>query len=291
MLQYIDLVSPLDPYNVLSGLPTELDKAYAYTVGSTYLLSSTTVNAFRLSYSKTRQDSASQQTFDAAEMGSKVFIAPSMKKVMSIAITSGFTMSSNPRRLRSNLYQLSDDVSMTRGKHQFGFGGRVAQARTIGETGGTILPNFTISGDVTGTGLSDFLLGKVTNLVQGNGNGNYLRMKYISLSSGYGQMTPRLTVSGSFRWAPIPAGGLQRPVPNVSNFSLERYRQGIRSKVFPNAPRALSILRSGTGAVQQWRDPKSRERICGIPIEDFAPRVVSRWMWRNGPLQFVLALA
>jgi len=281
MLQYIDLTSPLDPNNVLSGAPTELDKAYAYTVGSTYLLSSTTVNAFRLSYSKTRQDSASQQTFDAAEVGSKVFIAPSMKKVMSIAITSGFTMSSNPRRLRSNLYQLSDDLSMTRGKHQFGFGGRVAQARTIGETGGTILPNFTISGDVTGTGLSDFLLGKVTNLVQGNGNGNYLRMKYISLySQDTWQATPRLTVSAGLRWAPIfPLEDYQRPVPNVSNFSLERYRQGIRSKVFPNAP--PGFVYSGDPELVQFNngaDPeKPRADMWNTYWKDFAPRVGFAW--------------
>src|SRR4029077_149677 len=197
-----------------------------------------TVNSFRVSYSKTRQDSFSQPTFDAVEVGSKVYVNPKMQKVMSISITGGFAMSSNPRRLRSNLYQLSDDVSTTRGKHQFGFGARIAQARTIGETGGNILPNFTIAGDVTGTGLSDFMVGKVTNLVQGNGNGNYLRMKYISVyAQDTWQFRPRLTFSGGLRWAPIfPLEDYQRPVPNVSNFSIDRYRQGVRSRTFPNAP-------------------------------------------------------
>src|SRR5207244_2945802 len=42
MLMYIDNASPLNPNNVLSGAATELDKAYAYTIGSTYLVSSTT---------------------------------------------------------------------------------------------------------------------------------------------------------------------------------------------------------------------------------------------------------
>ena len=83
---------------------------------------------------------------------------------MSITVTSGFSITGNPRRLRANLYQLADDLSITRGKHQFAFGARVAQARTIGETGDTILPSYTISGDVTGTGMSDFLLGKVQTL-------------------------------------------------------------------------------------------------------------------------------
>src|SRR5207249_6729139 len=152
-------------------------------------------------------------TFDAGEVGSKVTIY--LPKVMSITVNSAFSMTGNPRRLRANLYQLANDLSMTRGKHQFGFGGRVAQARTIGETGDTILPSFTISGDVTGTGLSDFLLGYVQNFNQGLGSGNYLRMKYISL---YGQDTwqlkPRLTVSYGLRWSPVfPLEDYRRPIP------------------------------------------------------------------------------
>ncbi len=281
MLQYMDNRSPLDPNIVRSGAPTELYKAYAYTFGSTYLVSPTTVNSFRLSYSKTRQDTFSQQTFDAAELGSKVFVNPKMKKVMSISITGGFAMSSNPRRLRSNLYQLSDDVSTTRGKHQLGFGARIAQARTIGETGGTILPNFTISGDVTGTGLSDLMLGYVANLVQGNGNGNYLRMKYISLyAQDTWQFRPRLTFSGGLRWAPIfPLEDYQRPVPNVSNFYIDRYRQGLRSRIFPNAP--PGFVYSGDPELVQYNnaaDPKKpRADMWNTYWKDFAPRVGVAW--------------
>jgi hypothetical protein len=281
LLQYTDSNSPIDPNNVFVGAPTERDKAYAYTIGSTYLMSPTTVNSFRVSYSKTRQDTASSPSFDAEEVGSKVYVNPIMKKVMSISITGGFAMSSNPRRLRSNLYQLSDDVSMTRGKHQFGFGGRVAQARTIGETGGTILPNFTISGEVTGTGLSDFLLGKVTNLVQGNGNGNYLRMKYVSLyAQDTWQVMPRLTLSGGFRWAPIfPLEDYQRPVPNVSNFYIDRYRQGLRSKVFVNAP--PGFVYSGDPELVQYNngaDPtKPRADLWNTYWKDFAPRAGFAW--------------
>jgi hypothetical protein len=279
LLTYYDDTSPVDATNVLTGGVNENDKAYAYTIGSTYLVSPNTVNAFRIGYSKSLQDSSPPLTFDAGELGSKVHIY--LPKVMQISITSGFSMGGNFRRLRSNLYQLSDDVSMTRGRHQFGFGGRVAQARTIGETGDTILPNFTINGDVTGTGLSDFLLGKVATFVQGLGSGNYLRMKYVSF---YGQdtwqMRPRLTMSYGLRWAPIfPLEDYRRPVPNVSNFSLERYRQGLRSKTFANAP--PGFVYSGDPELVQYNNGASPEKpradLWNTYWTNFAPRIGLAW--------------
>jgi hypothetical protein len=217
--------------------------------------------------------------FDAGEIGSKVHIY--LPKVMSITVNSGFLMTGNPRRLRSNLYQLADDVSMTRGTHQFGFGGRVAQARTIGETGDTILPSFTISGDVTGTGLSDFLLGKVQNFNQGLGSGNYLRMKYISLyAQDAWQLKPRLTVSYGVRWAPVfPLEDYRRPIPNVSNFSIDRYRQGLRSRTFVNAP--PGFVYSGDPELVQYNnggDPKKpRADLWNTYWKDFGPRIGLAW--------------
>src|SRR5947199_7210614 len=160
---------------------------------------------------------------------------------MGLNITSGFTLTGKPRRIAANLYQIADDVSLTRGTHQFGFGGRIAQSRTIGETGDTILPNFNFSGDATGTGLSDFLLGKVSSFLQGIGSGNYLRMKYVNLyAQDAWQLKPRLNVSYGLRWSPVlPLVDYRRPVPNVSNFDENRCLQGIRSQIFVNAPPGL----------------------------------------------------
>ncbi|PYS00944.1 MAG: hypothetical protein DMG16_14400 [Acidobacteria bacterium] len=284
LLTYLDDTYAGDPTNVLSGTQAgssnnEHDKAYAFTLGSTYLVSSNMVNSFRVSYSKTRQDTAPLPSFDAGEIGSKVYTY--MPKVMSITVTSGFSMTGNPRRLRVNLYQLADDLSMTRGKHQFGFGARVAQARTIGETGDTILPSYTISGDVTGTGLSDFLLGKVQTFNQGLGSGNYLRMKYVSLyAQDTWQVTRRLTASAGLRWSPVfPLEDYRRPVPNVSNFYIDRYRQGIRSKVFINAP--PGFVYSGDPELVQYNngaDPtKPRADLWNTYWKDFGPRVGLAW--------------
>ena len=51
-----DNLLPVSDENVLSAGNSRYDKTYGFTFGSTYLLSSTTVNAFRLALSRTAQD-------------------------------------------------------------------------------------------------------------------------------------------------------------------------------------------------------------------------------------------
>src|SRR5437667_5473203 len=115
---------PAGQENILSARPNRYDRSYAITIGSTYLISSSTVNAFRVSYSKVTQ---SQYTpnygFTASSLGSKVY--DYLPNVMGINITSGFLLTGNPRRIAANLYQLADDVSLTRGAHQFALDSRI----------------------------------------------------------------------------------------------------------------------------------------------------------------------
>ena len=280
LASYEDNLIPAGQENILSAGPNRYDRSYAITIGSTYLLSPTTVNALRVSYSKVTQNQYTPNYgFTASSLGSKVY--DYLPNVMGLNITSGFTLTGNPRRIAANLYQLADDVSLTRGAHQFGFGGRIAQSRTIGETGDTILPNFTVSGEVTGLGLSDFLLGRVSGFLQGIGSGNYLRMKYVNLySQDTWQMRPRLSVSYGLRWSPVlPLVDYRRPIPNVSNFDENRFLQGIRSQVFVNAPPGL-IYAGDTGLVQNNNGANAAKPQADLwkPYwKEFAPRLGLAW--------------
>jgi len=280
LASYEDNLIPKEQENILSAGPNRYDRSYAFTIGSTYLISSSTVNAFRVSYSKVTQNQYTPNYgFTASSLGSKVY--DYLPNVMGINITSGFLLTGNPRRIAANLYQLADDVSLTRGTHQFGFGGRLAQSRTIGETGDTILPNFTVSGEVTGTGLSDFLLGRVASFLQGIGSGNYLRMKYVSLyAQDAWQLKPRFNVSYGLRWSPVlPLVDYRRPVPNVSNFDENRFLQGIRSQTFVNAPPGF-IYVGDPGLVQANNGANAAKPQADLwkPYwKDFAPRLGFAW--------------
>src|SRR4030095_5179092 len=126
------------------------------------------------------------------ELGSKVYSAD-FPKVMGISVTSGFAISLGPARYAVTLYQLSNDLSTTRGTHQIGFGGRIGQSRTNVSDLSLIAPTFNFSGTTAGLGLADFLTGRVSDFNQGRVALNYSRMNYISAyAQDTWQIKPRL---------------------------------------------------------------------------------------------------
>jgi hypothetical protein len=269
------------PDNPLNSDRNQNAKIHAFTAGSTYLLGPTTVNAFRLSYSRDFLLQQNPPYFDLTELGAKVYSGYAPKNT-AISVTSGFTLATSGRRFRAiDLYQLQDDVSMSHGTHQFSFGGNFAHSRTIVTTDGAGAPSFSFDGTATGLGLADFLLGKPSQLVQGTGNVIFTRANYVSL---YGQdtwqMKPRLSVSYGLRWAPIlPHQDVHRPIPYVEMWDMERYKQGLRSTVFVNAPPGVlfvgdpgfTLKNNGVNAA------KPRANIFNVYWKNLAPRVGFAW--------------
>ena len=93
-------------------------------------------------------------------------------------------------------------------------------------------------------------------------------------------MKPRLTASYGLRWAPIlPQQDVNRPVPYVLNWDVERYRQGLRSTVFVNAPPGF-LFPGDPGFTQNNNGAnaaKPRGNLWNPYWKDFAPRVGLAW--------------
>src|SRR5207244_2624099 len=107
-----------------------------YTLGSTYLINPTTVNSFRISYSGDNSSRTAQEYAGYRDVG--VAVNSKNPKSMEIMVTSGFSLSSAGKGgFRTNFYQLADDVTMTRGAHQFGLGVHLGHARSIGISSNT----------------------------------------------------------------------------------------------------------------------------------------------------------
>ena len=141
----------------------------------------------------------------------------------------------------TNAWQISNDLTLVRGAHQFAFGANVAHWTSLSQANVRSPGQLSIDTTSTGLVLSDFLLGRIagTNgLVQAAPNTLDMAQTYVGL---YGQDTWRLgsrvTLNYGLRWEPF----LPQQLVNgaVYQFDRGRFDQKIKSTVFPNGPAGL----------------------------------------------------
>ena len=137
-----------------------------------------------------------------------------------------------------NTYQLADDYSIIRGRHQIGFGfdGRKDQFNSYNNQQSN--GQWTFNGQTTGDGLADLLIGRFSGLVDGNVISDYLRQTVIA---AYVQdaihATPHFTINIGVRWEPsVPA---YDKYGRGDQFSWPLFTQGWHSPAYPNSPAGL----------------------------------------------------
>jgi len=159
-----------------------------------------------------------------------------------LSVTGGFSMGSSiaPRTnvYKPTAYQANDDVSVVRGSHQMSFGGAVTHARFHSENHFASSGTLQVNGQVTGLGMADFLLGRISNFFQGAPNVHDARQTFFGLyAADTWKTTPKLTLNYGLRWEPY----LPQTIPNgqIYTFDYNRFQQGLKSSVFKNAPSGL----------------------------------------------------
>jgi len=210
--------------------------AQSYALGDTRLISPNTVNAFRLAVNRVSITRSSPVYFEAKDFGIDFYSYNPKMTVFNI--TGGFTIGAStggPGTNRTTSYSASDDFSFIRGKHQTSVGANLAQWRIVFNSAAFGQGIFTFDGSVTGLGLADFLTGKLSQVMEAAPNTNLMQQWYEALYvTDVWQVTPRLTVTSGLRWEPF----LPQVVTNnvLASFNEDRYKAGIHSTVFKNAP-------------------------------------------------------
>jgi Carboxypeptidase regulatory-like domain len=241
------LQSYYDKKNLLTaGTPGLQDRVQSVTLGDTYLLSANTVNSFRLGFSRSAvQRVTADGVPTTAELGSNVF-APIKNYIGQFQVPGYFTINAIPGYVFNNLFNVSEDVSMTHNKHQIAFGFNYVHAQMNALGPFQMNPRMTfngqsvINGAATGNGLAAFLTGRLDTLLQGNGQ---VGRENQNLPALYFQdnwkVSSRLQINAGIRWDPfIPQ---QAKYGYASQFDLAKFNAGQVSQAFVNAPAGLTF--------------------------------------------------
>jgi hypothetical protein len=256
------------PDNILAAASSGLDNlAQSAAFGDTRVFSSNLVNTFRVTYNQTTVDRYNLFVVDPPAIGSKVYTYEPGH--MRVTISGGFSLGQDSGYgiADNKAYQVSDDVAMVRGNHQFAVGTSIAfwtsEQYTCARCGG----DWTWNGQATGLGMADFMLGQVAVLEHGGPGGLIYDQKYVGVfAQDTWRASERITINGGLRWEPF--FGQNITSGSVTNFSMEKFRAGVKSSRFVNAPAGFlypgdeGVPPGNTGMNRQWWNLSPRAGVA-----------------------------
>ena len=197
------------------------------------------VNSFHVTWNRTVNDRPMPFYFSPADLGANVY-SP-QPGYMGVSVTNGFnigTGGTNPGYFNSDSLQIANDVDVLLGRHQLSFGGNWIRTKIETVNNRPTNGQFTFNGQSTGLGLADFMLGRVSNFVQGNPVFDFDENDYVgAYVQDEWKLRQNLTLNVGVRWEPyLP---IKNSLDYVSNFDEARFDAGIRSTVYPQAPAGL----------------------------------------------------
>jgi len=255
--------------NVLKAFNAGIDNlAQSLALGDTMIFGPTVVNSIRVAYNDTKVDRYNTPYFDPSDLGIKLY--PYVEGQMPIQVTGGFDLPAGTTKalFLNKFYQVTDDLTLVRGRHQFGIGANVAYWRGRYQSSSRAAGIWLIDGSATGLGLADFLLGRITSVEHGGQQNLPVHSWYLGLyAQDTWRVTNRLTFNLGLRYEPYFGTSVESNA--VSIFRLDNFRRGIKSNAFVNAPAGLiypgddGFPPGQTGLNRQW--------------ENFSPRVGVAW--------------
>jgi hypothetical protein len=254
--------------NVIKAADGGLDNlAHALTLGDTMVFGPSMVNAIRVAYNRTTVSRYNTPYFDPSDLGIKLY--PYVRGQMAIQVPGAWEIpaGSTSAFFRNNFYQAADDVTLVRGQHQLGFGGNLAYWNGHYNSSSRAAGIWIFDGSASGLALADMLLGRVTSVEHGAPQDVPIHSYYLGF---YGQDTwrasDRVTFNLGLRWEPY--FGVSVDNNAVYNFNIDNFRNGVKSKVFVNAPAGLLYpgddgFPSGkTGLNKQWTNFSPRGGVA-----------------------------
>ena len=244
--------------------------AQSATAGDTMVFGANVVNSLRVAFNRTSINRGSPAYFDPVSLGVRNFHTY-REGEMVVNVTGGFNVSaatSTTGIFWTNTFQAADDLTVVRGRHQLGVGLNVAYWKSSQTSHARSGGSWMFNGQTTGRGLADLLVGAVGSVEHGVPNLLIMDMMYAGIyAQDAWRMTDRITFNYGVRWEPFL--GQQMLYGGATNYSLEGFRNNVRSQVFLNAPPGLTY--PGDAGFPEGKSGYNRRWL------DFSPRAGLAW--------------
>ena len=229
-----------DPSNLLTYTSGSTTPSQNVVLQELHLFSPDLLNDLRLGFSRENVSRGPVSNAPAVtDFGVTNLTQSSSKAIEQSSVTGYFNFGDyNNARFPRQTLSLNDDLHWVRGRHSFAFGGmyerdRFDQDNILSRNGA-----FVFSGDSTGTGLADFVLGQLRTFTQSGGQFAHTR---LWLGGLYAQdsfrTTSKLTLNFGLRWeAALP---WHDNLGQTTLFSPAAFYAGTRSQTFLLAPPGL----------------------------------------------------
>jgi Carboxypeptidase regulatory-like domain len=251
--------------------------AQSVTIGENFVISPTTLNAVRFSYNRTSIHRTSTDFFSAPDVGVNIYSYMPAYMLLTVGAgapnPTGFQLgggTESQSTFNTNAWQISDDVTLVRGAHQYSFGANVAHWTSLSLANVRSPGQLTVDGTITGLPLADFLLGRLgTNgFIQAAPNTLDMQQTYMGLYAQDAWQLGRVTLNYGLRWEPFFPQQLRNGA--VYQFSQDRFNRNVRSTVFPNAPAGLYFpgdpdFPTSAGMLKDWNNLGPRVGIAWDP--------------------------
>lgn len=222
--------------------PGNRDRSQTATMGDTYTFSPTKLNSFHATFDRRADNRGSASNlFSPNDLGVNMF--DNLPNYIQLTVSNYFNVACGtcaPGYFNVNNYQVSDDFTLIKGRHQFGFGFDYRKEQFNSTNNQQSNGQITFNGGTTGDALADLLIGRMSNFTDGNALSDYMRQTVFAFyAQDTFRVSPRVTLNLGLRWEPeLPADDKQN---RGNQFSLPAYLAGYHTvdKRYPNAPAGL----------------------------------------------------
>ncbi len=282
------------PTNILvTAAAGNQERVQALTVGETWVINPQFLNTIHATGTRRRNNRGPVPGINANTVGVNIFDL--FDTGFQLSVTGKWSIycgTCSPGFFNVNTFSISDDVTMTRGKHQIAFGGEFARSQYNSRNAFMANGNFGFSGtfgqkgpagtSTGGTGVDanlDFLMGAMSSYAQSLTQQNATRAPIPSLyvQDTY-HATKRLTLSAGVRWQPMffPYDEFGRG----TTFDHAAFLSNTHSQVYSNAP-AGSFYYGDPGVTKAFTDnsPWQFSPRLGLTID---PRGDGKTVFRAG---------